>query len=73
MRSRIVCGALLLILLLAGGCQDGPAPADPSILSVPAGEPPTIDGVMDAGEWDGAASGAFARSARRLASPRVTS
>jgi hypothetical protein len=38
-----------------------PDPAGaPAILSVPGGEPPTIDGTLSPGEWDGAAMDSFA-------------
>ena len=38
-----------------------PTPAEvPSILSVPQGEAPTIDGTLSPGEWDGAATDLFA-------------
>ena len=75
MRTQISFFVLiLLLLLLTSACQgensasisegpDSPAPAPPavaSILSVPQGEAPTIDGTLSPGEWDGAATDLFA-------------
>lgn len=50
----------VLIALLAGCSTSTLPPSEGAAIPVPAGEPPTLDGTLAPGEWDGAAVEAFA-------------